>query len=93
MMQAEREEKLKNYRRNFIRIQIIEAPGIIMLGLGVVSKFSETAPFPALENPDLVNTMLVVGGCMALWGIYQSIKLQLERGRLLKESEEFSNLG
>ena len=80
------EEELKEIQRQFTIQSLIDAPGCILLGLGFYAKFKAKgdAFHPLLNNPDIVNGMLAVGGLIV--GL-SAIKLW----KLAKRQKEIQN--
>jgi len=55
-----------------------------MLGLGLYAKFAADgdAFHPLLNNDSVVNSMLVAGAAMMLWGGYKVFTLARDKARL-----------
>ena len=63
-------------KSQILKIQIIEAPGSILFGLGLYGMFvaDGDAFLPILNDPSYVNLFLVIGGLVMGWGVVQTIK-------------------
>ncbi len=69
-MNNESEEKIAKLQKQLIITSIYEAPGAVLLGLGMYAKFAANgkAFLPILNNPTAVNAMLIIGAAIMLWG-------------------------
>ena len=84
------ETRLKEIEKEFLKLGIIDAPGCIMLGLGLYGKFGAhgNAFHPLLNDPQIVNTLLFLGGVIVAWGAYKGFRLALERARLENQESQ-----
>lgn len=83
----DRERRIKEIEKRVMIVGIIDAPGAIMVGLGLYAKFGANGdPFlPILGNENFVNVMLGIGMLIMVWGGYQALKLSREKSRLTRE--------
>ena len=81
-----KEQRLKEIDREIVKVGIIDAPGTILVGLGLYAKFAARgdAFHPLLNDPSVVNIMLLVGGAIMVWGAYKVVSLSREKMRLSK---------
>lgn len=81
-----KEQRLKEIDREIVKVGIIDAPGTILVGLGLYGKFAAPgeAFHPLLNDVSAVNLMLVVGGAIMIWGAYKVFSLSREKMRLNK---------
>lgn len=84
MLKIDAEERISKIDRDIVMTGVIDAPGSILVGLGLYAKFAANgnAFHPLLNNQDLVNLMLAIGGAILIWGGVRSVLLVLEKGRL-----------
>lgn len=82
------EQRLKDIDKELIKVSIIDAPGSIMLGLGLYVKFAADgeAFLPILNNESVVNFMLVAGAAIMIWGAYKIVTLGREKAKLKNEA-------
>jgi hypothetical protein len=87
MLPSDPSEELARLRKRKLWATILEAPGWILLGLGVFLKFGTDSAqiHPVLAKPVVANGLLVVGGLIAAWGVVQMVPLIARIGRLEKE--------
>lgn len=80
------EEKIKELDKEIRKVGLIESPGSIMVGLGLYGKFAANgdAFHPLLNNMTIIDSMLVVGGLIMIWGTYKIISLSKEKMKLAK---------
>ncbi len=81
------EDRVKEIDKEFIKVQIFEAPGTIMLGLGLYGKFGAdgNAFHPFLNDPTNINILLILGAVIMAWGGYKSFTLLREKASLKKK--------
>lgn len=86
-MIADKQQRIKEIDKEIAKVGIIDAPGAIMLGLGLYAKFYEDgdAFLPILNDQSFVNMILVFGAAIMLWGAYKTFILARERAQLQKE--------
>ncbi|WP_126456016.1 hypothetical protein [Sulfuriflexus mobilis] len=87
-MNTHNEEQLKHIKSKIVKIQIIGAPGTILLGLGLYGMFGAqgNAFHPLLNDLNIVYGLLGVGATIALWQLFTLIPLWRKQSRLVKES-------
>ena len=85
-MYADPQAELQRLNKRLIWVQVIEFPGCIMLGLGLYGKFNNTgkAFHPSLDNPEVITTLLALGGIVMAWGVAQFISIILQRNRVMQ---------
>ncbi len=81
-------KRIKEIERRIMLVGIIDAPGTIMVGLGLYGKFVANGdPFlPFLGNELVVNGMLGIGALIMGWGGFQVFKLSRQKACLLREA-------
>lgn len=84
-MDTNNEKKLKDIEKKIILTGLIESPGSIMLALGLYAKLIANghAFYPALNNPKVIQFLLVVGTLIVIWGSIRVVSLMLQKNRLL----------
>mgnify|MGYP005839283601 FL=1 len=85
-MQQQKQQRIKDIDKQVIKISLIEAPGSILFGVGLYSKFvgTDAAILPFLQDRAVVNSIIVIGAAIMLWGTYKILMLKLEKSRLQK---------
>lgn len=80
------EEQLEALKQRLIKVQLIEAPGTIMFGLGLYGKFAVNgnAFHPLLNDPGVVSMLLGAGGTVMAWGAYKLVTILREMQRVKK---------
>jgi hypothetical protein len=65
----------------------MESPGSVMIGLGLYGKFAAkgNAFHPLLNNMNVVDSLLVAGALITVWGGHKIFKLSKEKMHLAKE--------
>lgn len=81
------EAELTDIKKKIIMTQIIGAPGIIFLGLGLYGMFAANgnAFHPLLNDKSIVNGLLIVGVAIELWQLYVIIPLFKKQAGLIRE--------
>jgi hypothetical protein len=84
-LDTDNEKKLKDIEKKIIRTGLLESPGSFMIALGLYAKFigKGHAFYPALNNPDVIQFLLVVGTMILVWGSIRVFSLMLQKNRLL----------
>ncbi|MFC3094230.1 hypothetical protein DRW07_14920 [Alteromonas sediminis] len=84
MSSQKNSEQIKALKASLIKTQLIEAPGAIMVGLGLYGKFGANgdAFLPLLNDPSTVNFMLAVGAIIMAWGAFKTIKISSQINKL-----------
>lgn len=81
------EQRIKQIEKEFIKLGVIDAIPMIMIALGMHTKFSGAEPlFEFLKDDAIVNSMFVIAVPVVLWVMYRSVKLGLERNRIEKQT-------
>jgi hypothetical protein len=63
-------------RRKFIRLQVLEAPGPILIAVGLYGKYNVgDVVHPVLNNADVTTAMLIIGFAIVAWGLPQIIRV------------------
>ncbi len=85
-VQQQPQEQLEALNRQLRKVQIIEAPGTLLFGLGLYGKFAAkgAAFHPLLNEPGVVNLLLGAGGAVMVWGAYRLVSILSEMQRLKK---------
>jgi len=88
-MQQQKQQRIKEIDKQIITISIIETPGSIMFGVGIYSKFvgKGEAILPFLQDDTMVNSIIVIGAAIILWGTYKILMLKQEKARLQKSAQ------
>ena len=83
-MNSDRDKRLKELDRQIVMVGILDAPGSIMVGLGLYAKFAANgdAFLPILNNGTVVDIMLAAGTAIMVWGGYRVFTLAREKGEL-----------
>lgn len=81
MMPGNPEEELKELDKRMVRVSIIDAPGMIALGLGLFAKFGGNpgSLHPLLEDSGISTGLLIFGGAVAAWSATQMIAIAQRR--------------
>ncbi len=85
-MQQQKQQRAKDINKQIIKVSLIETPGTLLFALGLYTKLSDSAEpvFPFLQDPAVVNSLILIGGAIMLWGTYKIIMLIQEKARLQK---------
>ncbi len=85
-MQQQKPQRIKDIDKQIIKVSLIEMPGTLLFALGLYTKFSGSAEpvLPFLQDPKVVNAIIVIGAAIMLWGTYKLLMLKLEKSRLQK---------
>ena len=77
------EQRIKQIEKEFIKLGIIDAVPMMMIALGLHTKFSGGEPlFDFLKDDAVVNSLFVIAAPVVLWCMYRSVKLAIERKRI-----------
>lgn len=87
MFKADAEKRLKQIDKELKMAALIDAPGSVLVGVGLYGKFGANgdAFLPFLNNQNNVNIMLLVGGAIMAWGVFKLITLTREKTTLKNE--------
>lgn len=79
--------RLKAIDKAFIKLSLIDAIPMLMIGLGLHAKFGgEAEPiFAFLKNDSIVNAMFVVSVPVVVWVVVKTVKLAAEKSALGRE--------
>jgi hypothetical protein len=85
----DKEQQLKEVDKEIIKIGIIDAPGTIMLGLGLYAKFAANgnAFHPILNNHTVVNALIFAGAAIMVWGAFKLTTLSLKKAKIRNDTE------
>jgi len=85
--EQEKQQQLKTISKKIIKVQILGAPGTILLGLALYAIFGAEgdAFHPLLNNMDVVYSMLIIGIVIMVWEFVTFISLVRKRAELTKE--------
>lgn len=86
-MQNSLESELAAVKKAMIKTQIIGAPGMILIGLGMYGVFAAQgdAFIPLLNSESNCYILLAVGACIAVWEAVTVIKLARKQNALTQE--------
>lgn len=77
--------KLAEINKNLVKVQILDIPGPLLLGLAIYAKYGANDPFhPLLKNEFVLMIMFIIGGMISLWGILKATKLGKQKQKVLK---------
>ena len=78
------EARLKVVKKQINYINIIDAPAMVIIGLGLFSKFGEDpgSLHPIFTDSNIVNGALAIAVPWAVFCGYKSIKLAIEASKL-----------
>ena len=78
------EQRIQEIEKELIKVSIIDAPGTIMVGLGLYGKYgaNDNAFHPLLNDPNIFHTLIAVGAAIMAWGGYKILTLSREKVRL-----------
>lgn len=81
------EQRIKAIDKEITKVSIIDAPGSILVGLGLYAKFAANgdAFLPLLNNESVVDGMLGVGAAIMIWGAFRIIGLSREKSTLKRK--------
>lgn len=84
MMPLSPEEELKALEKRIVRVSIIDAPGMIALGLGLFALFGNNPGglHPLLENSTVATGLLIFGVAISTWSVTQIIAIVRRRSEL-----------
>ncbi|MBR9727370.1 hypothetical protein ACFOD0_12965 [Shewanella intestini] len=85
--QTQSQARLKEVEKKVKLLKLIEAPAMIVIGLGIYAMFSANpaALHPILADSTIVNGALAVAVPWAAFCMFKSVKLSIEK-RKLKQS-------
>ena len=86
-MEDRKEYELAQIQKKISLTSVIETPGVAMVGLGLYGKFGAkgNAFHPLLNDVEIVNGMLLVGGVIMVWGFVGIMSLLKEQRRLMSK--------
>ena len=86
-MQNQNKQRIKDIDKQVIKITLLEAPGSLLFGVGLFAKFTGDGGLilPLLQDQAVVNSILVIGAAIMLWGTYKILMLMQEKSRLQKK--------
>ena len=84
-----RQEQLNDVNRKIFIINILGAPGAILIGLSLYAIFEAdgNAFHPALNNLPIVYSMLVFGVAIEAWQLFKLLPLFKKRAALAKNED------
>ena len=82
------QQRIKDIDKQVIKITLLEAPGSLLFGVGLYAKFADDGGsiLPILQDQAVVNSIIVVGAAIVLWGTYKILMLTQEKSRLQKKT-------
>jgi hypothetical protein len=80
------QQRIKDIEKQVIKITLLETPGSLLFGVGLYAKFTGNGGsiLPILQKQAVVNSIIVIGAAIMLWGTYKIIMLAQEKSRLQK---------
>ena len=87
MLHIDPEQELKELNKQLILINVIDAPAMVLIGLGMFAKLAEDPGtlHPLLGNTSVTTGMLVVGGLIAAGCFAKLVPVIRRRNELLQE--------
>ncbi len=84
---SDKDARAQYIAKEMQKISIMDTPGVILVGLGLYGKFGANgnAFHPLLNDPDVINTMLIIGGCIMGYCAYRAIILVTNKKILDKD--------
>lgn len=85
-MDTNNEEQLQNTKLKIVKIQMLGAPGLILLGFGLYGMFGAqgNAFHPLLNDQSVVYGMLAVGAVIQIWQYINVIPLLKKQSQIQK---------
>ena len=76
-----KEERLNEIQKEIIKVNIIDAPACILVGLGLYGKFGANgdAFHPLLNDASTTTWMLILGGAVCVWSAFKIFSLAKEK--------------
>ena len=86
MMPVDPERELEALNKRMVFLQVVDAPGMILIGLGLFGKFggNPAGLHPMLANANVTTVMITAGGVIAGWCLIELIKTLRRRAELLQ---------
>ena len=79
------QNKIAELNKKIVKVQILDIPGPLLLGLAFYAKFGTNDPFhPLLKNDLVLMSMCIIGGMISLWGVLKATKLAKQKQKVLK---------
>ena len=80
------QEELQRLDKRLKMISVIDAPGAILVGLGLYGKFNKEgkAFHPLLDDSAITTGMLIVGGMIMAWGGLQILSIARRRQQIMQ---------
>ena len=74
-------QRIKEIEKEFVKLGLIDALPMIMIGLGLHAKFGKSSEpiFEFLKNESIVNGMFFISVPVVLWVMLKSFNLAKER--------------
>lgn len=87
-MNGEMEDEISKIKKELIKTQIIGAPGMVLVGLGLYGVFVAKGNgfHPFFNNIDNCYAMIAVGGVIAAWETIKVTKLIKRQSELSKQA-------
>jgi len=75
---------LEDIKKKMTTVAIIDMPASVMLGLGLYGKFAANgnAFHPMLNNADVVNSLLILGGAIMSFCAFKFVSLTIQKNKL-----------
>jgi hypothetical protein len=75
-------------RRKFIRLQILEAPGPVLIAVALYGKYNVgNVVHPVLNDAAVTTAMLIIGFAIVAWGLPQIIRVLMRISALERHHE------
>jgi len=86
--EQEKQQQIKDITRKIVKVQILGAPGTILLGLALYAIYGANgdAFHPLLNDMDVVYSMLILGIVIMAWEFLTFISLIRKKAELTKET-------
>ena len=80
------EQQIKEIDQKILVARLVDTPGTLIFLLAIYAKFytNGDAFIAVLNNPQIVNSMFVVGVVLMIWGGVKIFKLRREKNRIMK---------
>lgn len=90
MYSLDPQQEIKQLDKKLIMLNIIDAPAMILIGLGIFGKFggNPAGLHPLLANSEVTTAMLAVGSMFAAWCGLQVFKTASRRNELMRQISE-----
>ena len=86
-MSTDSEQQLKDIKSKILRVQLLGAPGAVILGLGLYGLFAANgdAFHPALNDMRVVYSLIAAGGAIEIWQFMQLLPLLKQQAGIISK--------